>query len=185
MPLPRHVVTAKGRDWARPGNYVGNGAFVLKEWVPNDHVLVEKNPRFYDAANVALERVYFYPTDDYSAALQRMRAGELDLQDQVAGPADRLDPGQHSPQIISQSPIWSTEIIVQSITRRKPFDDVRVREAINLALNREAIAQRIRRVGDVPAYALVPPGIANYPHGTSLAFKSMPYPAAHRNGPAP
>ena len=54
---------------------------------------------------------------------------------------------------------------------------MRVREAINLALNREAIAQRIRRVGDVPAYSLVPPGIANFPSGNSFAFKTMPYPA--------
>jgi oligopeptide transport system substrate-binding protein len=60
---------------------------------------------------------------------------------------------------------------------RKPFDDVRVREAINLALNREAVAQRIRRVGDIPAYALVPPTTANYPAGVTLDFKSMPYAA--------
>jgi oligopeptide transport system substrate-binding protein len=54
---------------------------------------------------------------------------------------------------------------------------VRVREAINLALNREAISNRIMRVGDVPAYALVPPGIANYPGGQEFYFKSLPYPA--------
>jgi len=55
-PLPRHVVTAKGKAWSRPGNYVSNGPFTLKQWIPNDYVLLEKNPRFYDAANVALER---------------------------------------------------------------------------------------------------------------------------------
>src|SRR6202012_5056287 len=84
-PEPRHVVEAKGRAWARPGNYVGNGPFLLKEWVPNGHVTLEKNPLFYDAANVALKKVVFYPTDDYGAALQRMRAGELDFQDRLPG----------------------------------------------------------------------------------------------------
>jgi len=174
-PVPRHVVTAKGRSWSRPGNHVGNGAYVLKAWVPNGHVLIEKNPRFFDAENVALEKIYFYPTDDYSAALQRMRAGELDLQVRV--PVQRIDwIRANLPQIYSPVPILVTEYVQVNHTR-KPFTDVRVREAINLALNREVISQRIRRVGDVPAYALVPPGTANYPFGAQLAFRSMAYPA--------
>jgi oligopeptide transport system substrate-binding protein len=61
--------------------------------------------------------------------------------------------------------------------RRAPFQDVRVREAINLAINREAVSQRIRRVGDQPAYSLVPPHIANFPGGNSFAFRAMPYAA--------
>jgi oligopeptide transport system substrate-binding protein len=174
-PLPRHVIAAKGRDWAHPGNYIGNGAFTLKSWVPNDYVLIEKNPSFFDAANVALERVYFYPTDDYSAALQRMRAGELDLQTRV--PVQRIDwIRANMSAAFTPVPILATEYVQVNHTR-KPFNDVRVREAINLALNREIISQRIRRVGDVPAYALVPPATANYPFGTQLAFKSMSYPA--------
>ena len=175
FPVPRHIVTAKGRDWARPGNHVGNGAYSLKSWVPNSHVLVEKNPRFFDAANVAMEKIYFYPTDDYGAALQRMRAGELDIQTRV--PVQRIDwIRTNLPQIYAPVPILVTEFVQVNHTR-EPFVDVRVREAINLALNREVIAQRIRRVGDVPAYALVPPGTANYPTGIRLAFKSMPQPA--------
>jgi oligopeptide transport system substrate-binding protein len=174
-PLPRHVVIAKGRDWARPGNHVGNGPFTLKSWVPNDHVLVEKNPRFYDVASVALEKVYFYPTDDYSAALQRMRTGELDTHDRI--PVQRIDwIRANMSAAYAPVPILATEY-VQVNHSRKPFGDVRVREAINLALNREIIAQRIRRVGDVPAYALIPPGTANYPPGAQLEFKTMPYPA--------
>jgi oligopeptide transport system substrate-binding protein len=175
FPLPRHVIAAKGRDWARPGNHVGNGAFLLKAWIPNDHVLIEKNPRFFDAAHVGLERIYFYPTDDYGAALQRMRVGELDLQTRVA--TQRIDwIKANMPAAFSPVPLLATEYVAVNHTR-KPFDDVRVREAINLALNREAIAQRIRRVNDVPAYALVPPATANYPHGTGLDFKSLAYPA--------
>jgi oligopeptide transport system substrate-binding protein len=174
-PQPRHVVTAKGKDWAQPGNHVGNGAFTLKGWIPNDHVLVEKNPRFFDAANVALKHIYFYPTDDYSAALQRMRAGELDTQDRL--PVQRIDwIRANMASAYAPVPLLVTEYI-QVNHARKPFSDVRVREAINLALNREAIAQRIRRVGDVPAYALVPPATANYPRGVELGFKSMAYPA--------
>jgi oligopeptide transport system substrate-binding protein len=172
-PLPRHVVIAKGRDWTRPENYVGNGAFAFKEWVPNGHVLLLKNPRFYDAGNVALERVYYYPTDDYDAALQRMRAGELDTQ--VRLPVQQIDwIKANMPRTRNPVPLLSVEYIEVNHTR-KPFDDIRVREAINLALNREAIAGRIRRVGDVPAYNLVPPQTANFAGGNAFEFRSLPY----------
>jgi len=174
MALPRHVVEAKGRDWARPENFVGNGPFVLKEWIPNEYVLVEKNPRFYDAANVALQQVYFYPTADYGVALQRFRAGELDFQDRF--PEQQISwIRKNLPRTIDPVPQLITEIIAFNL-KRKPFDDIRVREAINLAINREAVTGRILRAGHVPAYALIPPGTANYPRGPALRFQTMPYP---------
>ncbi|HET7086063.1 MAG TPA: peptide ABC transporter substrate-binding protein [Rhizomicrobium sp.] len=172
MPLPAHVVAVKGRQWARPENYVGNGPFVLKQWIPNEYILVEKNPRFYDAANVALEQVYYYPTADYGEALQRFRAGELDFQDRF--PVQQIDwVKKNIPQTIDLVPQLVTDIIAFNF-KKKPFDDIRVREAINLALNREAIGDRIMR-GFPPAYAVVPPGIDNYPHDAALAFRAMPY----------
>jgi len=170
-PLPRHVIQAKGGSWARPGSYVGNGAFVLKEWVPNDHVLVEKNPLFYDADTVRLRQVYFFPTNDYGAALQRFRAGELDTQDRL--PGQEIDwIKANIPQCIAHKPQLVTEIVAVN-HRRKPFDDIRVREAVNLALNREALTDRIVRIGDVPAYNLVPPTTANYPAGNGFAFRPL------------
>lgn len=174
MPLPRHVVEAKGVQWTRPGTYVGNGPFVLKRWIANEYILVEKNPRFYDAANVALNQVFFYPTADYGAALQRFRAGELDFQDRF--PEQQLAwIKKNIPQTIQPVPQLTTEIIVFN-HKRKPFDDIRVREAINLALNREAITGRVLRAGHLPAYKVVPPGVVNYPPDAMLNFHAMHYP---------
>ncbi|HEY5666703.1 MAG TPA: peptide ABC transporter substrate-binding protein, partial [Gammaproteobacteria bacterium] len=62
FPVPTHVVEAVGAAWTRPGNYVSNGPYVLTEWVPNDHITAVRNPRFYDADNVAIDRVIYYPT---------------------------------------------------------------------------------------------------------------------------
>jgi len=81
--VPQHVVELHGDRWLQPENIVTNGAYVLKEWVPNDHILLVKNPHFYDAQNVEIETVYFYPTQDFSAALKRFRGGELDMQNGV------------------------------------------------------------------------------------------------------
>ncbi len=171
-PQPRHVVETKGRAWARPGSYVGNGPFLLKEWIPNGHIAVEKNPLFYDAANVALKKVIFYPTDDYGAALQRMRAGELDFQDRL--PGAQIDwIRAHMPETLDPVPQLITDMIAVNFDR-KPFDDIRVRRAINLAIDREAICERVLRGQYVPAYNLVPPKTANYPGGAFLDFKNTP-----------
>lgn len=172
-PVPRHVVTAKGKDWARPGNYVSNGAYLLTEWVPNDHVTLVKNPRFYDAANVALDRVIFYPTDDYSAALRQLRAGELDIQQSY--PATQISwITANMPELLHSVPQLTSEFISINV-KRKPFDDPRVRAAINLAINREMIVEKIVRGGQPAAYGLVPPGTSNYPGGNSFPFKAADY----------
>ncbi|HXB52381.1 MAG TPA: peptide ABC transporter substrate-binding protein, partial [Rhizomicrobium sp.] len=174
-PQPRHVVETKGPGWARPGSYVGNGPFLLKEWVPNGHVTLEKNPRFYDAATVSLKKVIYYPTDDYGAALQRFRAGELDYQDRL--PGAQIDwVRAHMPETLDPVPQLITDMIAVNFAR-KPFDDIRVRQAISLAIEREAICERVLRGQYVPAYNLVPPTTANYPGGPSLAFKHTPYAA--------
>jgi oligopeptide transport system substrate-binding protein len=173
FPVPRHVVEAKGDSWTQAGNYVGNGAYTLAEWVPNDHVTLVKNPKFYDAENVKIDRVVFYPTTDADAALKRFRAGELDVQDPL--PASQIDwLRANMPETLQIGPYLGLGYIVVNQTR-KPFDDVRVREALNLAYDRETVSDKLIRLGQEPAYTFVPPGIANYPHGNALDFKPMPY----------
>ena len=182
MPVPRHVVEKHGRDWAKPGTYVCNGAFMPTEWIPNDHVAAVKNPRFFDAANVKLEKIIWYPVDDYSAGLKRLRAGELDA-------TDRLENNEfgwikkHMPELIDPVPQLIIDMIQVNLTK-KPFDDIRVRRAINLAINREAITGKIVPVGYLPAYNLVPPNTANFPGGNEFYFKSLPYPQRYAQAQA-
>ena len=171
FPVPRHVVEAKGDAWARAGNYVGNGAYTLVEWIPNDHVTLEKNPRFYDAVNVQVDRVVYYPTMDYTAALRRLRAGELDIQSRL--PSREIDfLRANMADVLRISPMLSTEFLAINQTK-KPFDDKRVREALNLALDRETITARIRKMDETPAYSFVPPSIANYPGAAGFSFKAL------------
>ena len=82
--MPKHVVEKYGDDWVKPGRYVSNGPFKLVAWRLGDRITVEKNPYFYDAANVCLDRINFYPTPDVVSA-ERPGAGfeavSPDLQD--------------------------------------------------------------------------------------------------------
>ena len=170
-PQPRHVIAAKGKEWIRPGNHVSSGPFRLVEWTPRERIVLEKNPHFYDRANVKLQKVIFYPTDDYGAALKRVRAGELDTQTRI--PAAEVNwIRANMPEIYKPVPQLTTEYLCPNVTR-KPFDDVRVREALSLALSREALANKIRNVGDVPAYGLVPPDITNYPHSSRFRYQGL------------
>jgi oligopeptide transport system substrate-binding protein len=170
-PVPRHVIERLGNAWSRPGNYVSNGPYVLADWVPNDRVTAVKNPLFYDADNVAIDRIYYYPTSDYEAALRRFRAGELDVQARL--PFAQIDwIRANLPETIDLQPTLTIEFISINFTR-PGLGDVRVREALSLALDRETIVNEVRRLGTPPAYSMIPPGIANYPGGVQLSFVGL------------
>jgi oligopeptide transport system substrate-binding protein len=170
--VPQHVVERYGDKWLHPQNVVTNGAYILKEWLPNDHILLVKNPRFYDADNVSIERVFYYPTPDYSAALKRFRTGEIDIQNGV--PSEEIDWLKYNmPSVLRASPFMSIRYLTFN-TRVEPFDDIRVRTALSLAIDREVIAGRVMRAGERPAYAFVPPHMPGYPGRAELGFRSMP-----------
>ena len=71
----------------------------------------------------------------------------------------------------------TTEYLVANMAQ-KPFDDVRIREALNLAVDRETIVNKISKMGEPPAYSIVPPGIANYPGGVISKFQEHASPGA-------
>ena len=77
--MPKHVVERHGDDWTKPTNIVGNGPYLLGEWVPSTHVKLVKNDKFYDAGNVKIDRVMYYPGEDRVAGQKRFRAGEVDI----------------------------------------------------------------------------------------------------------
>jgi oligopeptide transport system substrate-binding protein len=174
LALPEHVLAAKGASWARPGSYVGNGAYLLKDWVPGDHITLIRNPRFYDAVHVRIDSVVYYPAADSAAALKRYRAGELDMINPV--PVQQIDwlRANFKSELKVTSSLALSYIAIN--LDDPALKDARVRRALNLAYNREAVTQKVVKLGEAPAYSIVPPGIANY-HGTAMDFRSLPYPA--------
>ena len=171
-PVPRHVVEAIGINWTDAETYVGNGPFNFIEWVPNDHITLDKNPLFYDAENIAIDRVIYYPAADPDAALRRFRAAELDMLDEL--PISQIEwLRANMPEAVRIEPFLGLEYIPINFTR-PPFDDARIREALNLALDREILTEQILRLGYAPATAIVPPGTANYPGGNQMEFAATP-----------
>ncbi len=169
-PVNEAAVRRHGNDWVKPENWVGNGAYVLKEWTPNSHIRLEKNPHFHDAANVQIERVMVYPTPDYAAASRRFMAGELHFTTDI--PADQVKfLKERLGDQVKIAPYLGTYYLSFN-TSKKPFDDVRVREALSMAIDREFIAEQIWGGTMIPAYSFVPPGIGNYDKPAAAAWES-------------
>lgn len=171
-PVPKHVVEVKGDDWAKPENFVGNGAYLPKRWIPNDRLTLVKNPLFYDAKNVKIEVVNYYPSQDTQAALKQMRAGELDTQTPLPA-TEIIWLRKRMPHTLQMADYLGVSYITFNM-KRKPFGDPRVREALSLAFDREAINNKVLRFGERSAYSFVPPGTANYPGTAHLRFRSLP-----------
>lgn len=170
-PLPRHIVLAKGSAWAKPATFVGNGPYVPREWVANDHLMLVKNPLFYDAAHVRIDVVNFLPTPDSDAAVRRLRAGELDTQTPI--PLTQIGwLRQNMPAAVHTKPLLALSYISINL-RHPPLNDLRLRRALNLAIDREIITEKVLRLGEPAAYSIVPPGTANYPAGVALDFRSL------------
>lgn len=170
-PIPAHIYRKFGSDWVKPGNMVSNGPYTLVHWKANDEIKLLKNPRFYDAANVAIDEVLYYPTDDQVAALNRFRAGELDANIGTRGfPISQLPWLQENmPGVARISPQLGNEYIALNI-RRAPFSDGRLRRAVSLCLDRRVLTEKVTRDGQIPAYAFVPPGTDNYKNDAKLDF---------------
>ncbi|HVJ51031.1 MAG TPA: peptide ABC transporter substrate-binding protein [Aliidongia sp.] len=158
-PLPRRVIEAEGEGWTRPGKLVSNGPFMLAAWTPQLDLKLVRNPHYHAAAAVKLDAVVWSVNEEDETAVKRFRAGELDI---------ARVPTKEVPALRREMPdalhtglmLWTRYI--EFNTGRPPFDDERLRNAVALLLDREAIAQQIDPHGEAPAYGLVPPGFAGY-----------------------
>lgn len=159
-PVPRAQIEALGRQWTRAGKMVSNGPFMLSDWVPNDHVTLVKNPNFFDAANVSLDQVNWYPSENQATSLKRYMAGEIDIL--LNFPNDQLAGLRKS--IPKEVKIWPGLLngYVLLNNSRPPFNDPRVRKALSMALDREGIVQKIVTPGSPPAYGMTPPSLTGY-----------------------
>jgi ABC-type oligopeptide transport system substrate-binding subunit len=168
MPVPRHVIEKYGAAWVRPENFVSNGPFVLEEWRPNAYVRLRRNANFWAADRVTLDGVYHYPISDPATLLRRFNAGELDFV--MVVPPDRAADLQSSrdPRLKVMRGL-ANEVIVFN-TRRGPAADARVRRALSMLIEREAIARAVIGFPGVEGYSFVPPGVLNYGNAATPDF---------------
>ncbi|MEZ5277475.1 MAG: peptide ABC transporter substrate-binding protein [Opitutaceae bacterium] len=150
----------KGTRWTLPGNFVGNGPFTLKEWIPNQILTVERSETYWDRDRVRLNEIRFYPVESLDTEERMFRTGQLHITQEV--PLSKIDIYKRDyPERIRIAPYLGTYYLRVNVTR-PPLDDVRVRKALALALDRESLVTHVTRGGQIPAYNFTPPGTAGY-----------------------
>jgi oligopeptide transport system substrate-binding protein len=165
-PVPRWAVEAHGRDWVKPGKIVSNGAFRLAAWVPQRELVLEKNPTHWDAGAVRLQRVVFLPTDDVNTAYKQFLAGDSDWVPSV--PPAQIESARQRPEYYV-TPYLGTYYFRFNVTR-PPVNDARVRKALSMAVDREALTKFVTKAGEIPASSFVPVNMPGYEGIRGLPF---------------
>jgi oligopeptide transport system substrate-binding protein len=159
-PNPTKLVEEFGNDWSSIEHVVANGPYKPTEWVPGSYIHSVKNDKYYDAANVQIDDVYYYITEDDASALARYRAGEFDIMSSFPADQYQLLKDQYPGQA-HVAPFLGVYYYVLNQSK-PPLDNAKIREALSISVNREVIGPEILGTGELPAYGWVPPGTANY-----------------------
>ena len=156
-PVHKASLEKNGKDWTKPGKLVSNGAYVLKDWQVNNKVVIEKNPQYWDAANVQLTKVTYLPIEDGYADVKLYESGENEW-------VYQLPPGTYEkykaqyPKEIRNAPMLGLRYYSFQ-TQNPVFKDVRVRKALTMVLDRDILAKRVTADGQIPAYDVMVAGV--------------------------
>lgn len=175
-PVHRPTLAKEGARFTKPGVMVSNGAFTLAEWLPGSSISVIRNRRYWNDAATRLDGVKYLQIPDESAEFTRYRAGDLHVTAVV--PRGQYD-------IVKRDYAADLHVAPQLSTYyygfaldRPPFKGATgLRRALSLVIDRERLAQVVLRVGELPAYGWIPPGVHDY---TSQTFDYAGRPMAER-----
>jgi len=161
FPVHGPSLAANGTEYARPGKLVSNGPFVLDDWVMGSHVLVRRNPHYWNDRATKLERVKFVHISDAGTELRQYRAGQLDFTFVV--PAQQFPwIKQNLAQELHVAPQLSVYYYGFNLTQPPFKDNPKLRRALSLAIDRDKLTTAVTGVGEAPAYGWVPRGVWNY-----------------------
>ncbi|MEP6923598.1 MAG: peptide ABC transporter substrate-binding protein [Pyrinomonadaceae bacterium] len=154
--VPQQAIEKHGRAWTRPENIVTNGAFKVKAHRQYDVLIVERDPNYWDAANVKLDGIEFYPSDDAGTTMNLYKTGYIDAFYNHVVPASWIDDIRPFKAEYLNFP--ENNATYYSINIKKPpFDNLKVRQAFNLSIDKDLLA-KFRKIV-VPLYDLSPTGI--------------------------
>lgn len=159
-PVPRWLVERSASDWFLPQTIVGNGPYRLVSWRVGDRIRLERSATYWGREEVRLQSIEALATENLTTALNLYLTGEVEWLPRQTWPQD-LGPDLKQRPDFYLGPAFSV-YYYRINTTRKPFNDVRVRQALNFAIDREQITRDVLGMGQQPAQHFVPPGIAGY-----------------------
>ncbi|WP_159121812.1 oligopeptide ABC transporter substrate-binding protein OppA [Citrobacter werkmanii] len=155
-PVPKAAVEKYGDKWTQPANIVTNGAYKLKDWVVNERIVLERNTNYWDNAKTVINQVTYLPISSEVTDVNRYRSGEIDMtyNNMPIELFQKLK--KEIPNEVHVDPYLCT-YYYEINNQKAPFNDVRVRTALKLAMDRDIIVNKVKNQGDLPAYSFTPP----------------------------
>ncbi|MFT4047621.1 MAG: peptide ABC transporter substrate-binding protein [Solimonas sp.] len=160
-PLYRPGLAQYGREFARPGRLVGNGAFRLEQWVVQSQITLLRNPQYWNDAQTRLDGVAYIPSDDVAAELKRFRAGELDVTSEIPL-VQALQLRARYGERLRIATYLGSYFYGINMTRPPLGASRALRRALAMTIDRELLVDKVMNGLAQPAYGWVPPGVAGY-----------------------
>ena len=168
VPLDKVLIGQFGDKWVKPEHFVSSGAYTLSQWVVNERIVAERNPRYWDNAKTVVNKVTYLPIRSEASDVNRYKAGEVDIVytlpiNQFSQLKKTLgDQVDVKPQLATY--------YYEFNTTKPPFSDARVRRALNMALDKDIIADKVLGQGQSPAWVISQPDIGGVKlHGPDYA----------------
>jgi oligopeptide transport system substrate-binding protein len=140
--------------------WVSNGAYVLSEWRPGSRLDLVKNDRYWDANDVHLAKVQYLIATDQYAQYAQYRAGQLDFTDTIPANAIAAQRAEHPSEVVI-APYSAVAYYGLNMTAHPLAENAKLRQALAMSIDRRRLVDGLA-AGQVPAFAIVPPGIWNY-----------------------
>jgi oligopeptide transport system substrate-binding protein len=166
FPVDKKIVEANPKWNLKPETFVSNGPLKMQSWSHNDKLVLVKNTNYWDANSVNLTELTFNLVEDGKAALTAFEAGQLDGIDQSDVPISDLDRLRKAGSL-KTSPYLGTYFYRFNVTK-KPLDNPKVRQALALAINRQALIDNVFKGGQIPAFGYVPGGVPDAETGKTF-----------------
>ena len=159
---PKATIDKFGADWTKPENIVSNGAYILAENSPGERVVVKRNPNYWNNDKTVIEEVQFLTINDENQGLTRWRAGEVDQTDVPAGQYPTLE--AEMPDQVYSVPQFCTYYFNINMSDNAPeaLKKKEVRQALNLAVDRDIIINGILQGGQQPAFSFTNPNTSGF-----------------------
>ena len=159
--VPQKTIKKYGQAWTEPQNIVTSGAYTLKEHVRNGYMLSLKNPNYYDAANVKIEKVKYFPYVDTNVGVSTYETGGLDTTWQNL-PIDKFDSLKQKYEHELHVFTWErTNFLEFNMKSPKYANNLKLRQALSMAIDRQVITDKVLKSGQAPLYSIVTPTIEN------------------------
>ena len=173
-PEPKKAIERWGDAWTKPGHFLADGPYTLVDWRLGDAVVLRKNPRYWGADKVCFSEVDFNPSTDAISNERGVKAGDLDVSTTVQSNRVTLLRRTVLRDYLRVAPQYGVTYL--SFNMREPLlKDVRVRQALSMAIDRDFITQKLLRAGQASAYGVIPTGVPDYSDGARPYWATWPF----------